>query len=202
MNTKDNPTQNTETKDVNLNETDNAGHNSQSSQAGHPEDQSEQEKELSAEEKLQAEIDSLKEQLSAANDKYVRTVAEFENYRKRSAKDRLELISTAGKEIIEGLLPTLDDCERALKVLKESDAPQSAVEGTELIYSKLEGYLRSKGVAKIEAAGKPFDTDYHEAVAQMPATDKKQKNMVIDTVQQGYTLNGKVIRFAKVVVAM
>ncbi len=152
---------------------------------------------------------SVEEQLTAklaeANDKYIRLAAEFDNYRRRVAKEKLELISTAGEDVIKGLLPVLDDCERALQVLKsstDSEAAKAAKEGTELIYNKLMGYLKSKGLAPIDAVGKELDTDFHEAVAQFPVQEAEKKNKIFDVTQQGYTLNGKVIRFAKVVVGI
>ena len=135
-------------------------------------------------------------------DDYIRLMAEFDNYRRRTAQEKLELVSTASTETIKGMLPVLDDCERALKVLLESNDSDAAKEGTELIYSKLMGYLKSKGLAVIEAIGQPFDTDLHEAVAQFPVPEEEQKGKVFDVVQTGYTLNGKVIRFAKVVVGI
>lgn len=137
-----------------------------------------------------------------ATDKYVRMAAEFDNYRRRTSKEKLELIATAGEDVIKGLLPILDDCERALNMLKESKADSSAVEGTELIMNKLFGYLKTKGVEKIEAVGKELDTDFHEAVAQFPVEDQEKKNKIIDVVQQGYMLHDKVIRYAKVVVGV
>ena len=152
---------------------------------------------------------SVEEQLTAklaeANDKYIRLAAEFDNYRRRVAKEKLDLISTAGEDVIKGLLPVLDDCERALQVLEsstDSEAAKAAKEGTELIYNKLMGYLKSKGLAPIEAVGKDLDTDFHEAVAQFPVQEAEKKNKIFDVTQQGYTLNGKVIRFAKVVVGI
>jgi molecular chaperone GrpE len=108
----------------------------------------------------------------------------------------------ASTETIKGLLPVLDDCERALKVLLESNDSDAAKEGTELIYNKLMSYLKSKGLAVIESFGQPFDTDLHEAVAQFPVQEEEKKGKVFDVVQTGYTLNGKVIRFAKVVVGI
>lgn len=149
-----------------------------------------------------SELDTVKGQLAEVNDKYIRLVAEFDNYRRRTAKERLELIGSAGEDVLRGFLPVMDDCERAIKLLRESEAAKDSIDGIELIYRKLEGYLRSKGMAKIDAQGKEFDTDFHEAVAQMPAQDKKQKNKVIDVIQQGYTLNGKVVRYAKVVIGI
>lgn len=146
------------------------------------------------------EIASLKEKCDNLNDKYIRLAAEYDNYRRRTAKERLDLIATASEDFVKGILPVLDDCERAIATIKDSDDTDAAKEGTELIYKKLLDFLKSKGVEKIAAKGVDFDTDYHEAVAQMPVQDKKQKNKVYDVVQEGYTLNGKVIRYAKVVV--
>lgn len=149
------------------------------------------------------EVEKLRQQLGETNDKYIRLMAEFDNYRRRTAKERLELIDTAGKGILEGFLPVVDDCERALEMLRKSEADPAAVEGTELIYNKLVAYLKSKGLNKMEnVVGADFDTDFHEAVAQFPAQDPAMKNKVIDVVQQGYTLGGKVVRFAKVVVGI
>lgn len=148
------------------------------------------------------ETDTLRAELEAANDKYLRLMAEFDNYRRRTARERLELIETADKEVLTGFLPVVDDCERALDTLRNSEASEAAIEGTELILNKLMSYLKSKGVEKIDAKGKPFNTDEHEAVAQFPAPAPEQKNRVIDVTQNGYTLRGKVIRYAKVVVGI
>lgn len=176
-----------------------------------------EEKKMSRKEKKEktkiAELESKIEELESKNaelenktakdrDDYIRLMAEFDNYRRRTAQEKLDLVSTASTETIKGMLPVLDDCERALKVLLESDDSDAAKEGTELIYSKLMSYLKSKGLAVIEAIGQPFDTDLHEAVAQFPVPEEEQKGKVFDVVQTGYTLNGKVIRFAKVVVGI
>ena len=160
-------------------------------------------------EELQAKISQLEETLARTEetiakdkDDYLRLMAEFDNYRRRTSQEKLELVSMASTETIKGLLPVLDDCERALKVLLESNDSDAAKEGTELIYSKLMGYLKTKGLAVIEAQDKDFDTDLHEAVAQFPVQEEEKKGKVFDVVQTGYTLNGKVIRFAKVVVGI
>lgn len=151
---------------------------------------------------LENKITALEETIAKDKDDYLRLMAEFDNYRRRTSQEKLELVSMASTDTIKGLLPILDDCERALKVLLESDDSDAAKEGTELIYSKLMGYLKSKGLAVIEALDQPFDTDLHEAVAQFPVQEEDKKGKVFDVVQTGYTLNGKVIRFAKVVVAI
>ena len=151
---------------------------------------------------LEKKVAELEEKTAKEKDDYLRLMAEFDNFRKRTSQEKLELVSMASMDTIKGLLPVLDDCERALKVLLESDDSDAAKEGTELIYSKLMGYLKTKGLAVIEAMGKDFDTDLHEAVAQFPVQEEDQKGKVFDVVQTGYTLNGKVIRFAKVVVGI
>ena len=153
-------------------------------------------------EELEGRIAELEEKVAKDKDDYSRLMAEFDNYRRRTSQEKLEIVSMASTETIKGLLPVLDDCERALKVLLESNDSDAAKEGTELIYSKLMNYLKSKGLAVIEAAGQPFDTDLHEAVAQFPVQEEEKKGKVFDVVQTGYTLNGKVIRFAKVVVGI
>ena len=148
------------------------------------------------------QIKQMEARVAEVSDKYIRLAAEFDNYRRRTAKERLELISTASEDVIKGFLPILDDCERALQVLKQSDSNEAAIEGTELIYNKLMNFLKSKGLAVIEAQGKELDTDFHEAVAQFPVQESDKKNKIIDVVQQGYLLNEKVIRYAKVVVGV
>lgn len=153
-------------------------------------------------EELEKKVAELENQVAKDKDDYIRLMAEFDNYRRRTSQEKLELVSMASTDTIKGLLPILDDCERALKVLQESNDSNAAKEGTELIYNKLMSYLKSKGLAMIEAMGQPFDTDLHEAVAQFPVPEEDQKGKVFDVVQTGYTLNGKVIRYAKVVVGI
>lgn len=149
----------------------------------------------------ESEIAQLRGQLEKEHNDYLRLMAEFETFRRRSAEERLNLISSASAETIKGLLPVLDDCERALELLDKS-GDEAAKEGTNLIFTKLLGYLKTKGLAVIEAKGSDFDTDFHEAVTQFPAPDESLKGKVIDVVQTGYTLSGKVLRYAKVVVGV
>ena len=153
-------------------------------------------------EELEKKTAELEEKVAKDRDDYIRLMAEFDNFRRRTSQEKLELVSMASTDTIKGLLPVLDDCERALKVLMESNDSDAAKEGTELIYNKLISYLKTKGLAVIEAMNQTFDTDLHEAVAQFPVQDEEQKGKVFDVVQTGYTLNGKVIRFAKVVVGI
>jgi molecular chaperone GrpE len=141
-------------------------------------------------------------QAAEAQDKYLRLAAEFDNYRRRTSKEKLDLVKSAGEDILKGMLPVLDDCERAIKQLEQTEASTFEKEGTGLIYSKLLSYLKNCGLEEIEVAGKEFDTDFAEAVAQLPVEDSKQKGTVLEVIQKGYTLGGKVIRFAKVVVGV
>lgn len=144
-------------------------------------------------EKMQAEIRDLK-------DKYLRQVAEFENFRKRSARERIELIQTAGREVIQSLLESLDDCDRAEKQLQGADNIATVKEGVQLVFSKLRSTLQSKGLKAMQSIGTDFDPDKHEAITEIPAPNAELKGKVIDEVEKGYYLNDKIIRFAKVVV--
>lgn len=165
-----------------------------------------EEKELKKEkgriEELEKQVKELSDKVAKEKDDYLRLMAEFDNFRRRTSQEKLDLVSVASEETIKGLLPVLDDCERAIAALKDSTDSTAAKEGTELIYNKLTAYLKSKGLAPIEAKDQPFDTDVHEAVAQMPVQEDEKKGKIFDVVQTGYTLNGKVIRFAKVVVGI
>lgn len=149
---------------------------------------------------LRTKISDLEAGIAKEKDDYIRLMAEFENYRRRSAAERLELINTASEKIILEILPILDDCERAFKALGDSADCASAKEGTELIYNKLLNILKAKGLKEIETEGKAFDTTFMEAVAQFPVQEEEKKGLVYDTVQKGYILGEKVIRYAKVVV--
>lgn len=151
------------------------------------------------EEEFKKKIEAVEGALAKEKDDYIRLMAEFETFRRRSSEDRLSLISSAAADTIKGLLPVLDDCERALEILEKS-SDEAAKEGTSLIYTKLMDYLKTKGLTRIEAKGEDFNTDFHEAVTQFPAPSEELKGKVIDVVQTGYLLNGKVLRYAKVVV--
>ena len=150
---------------------------------------------------LEARIAEYEEKQASDKNDYLRLMAEFETFRRRTAEDKLNLVTSAAADTIKGLLPTLDNFERAVKMLENSPDP-AALEGTKLIYENMMSFLRSKGLAIIEAVGKDFDTDFHEAVAQFPAQEEAQKGKVMDVAQTGYTLNGKIIRYAKVVVGI
>ena len=131
---------------------------------------------------------------------YLRLMAEFDTFRRRTAEEKLELVKSASADTIKGLLPVLDDCEIALAQMEKTEGNEAAVEGVQLIFNKLMGYLKTKGLERIEAKGEAFDTELHEAVTLFPAPSEDLKGKVIDVAQTGYTLGGKVLRFAKVIV--
>lgn len=156
-------------------------------------------KEERKESELKKQVTELTDKLAKEKDDYIRLMAEFETFRRRSAEDRLSLTASAAADTVKGMLPVLDACERAMEMLASS-ADKAAIEGTNLIYNKLMDYLKTKGLDKIEAKGEKFDTDLHEAVTQIPAPAEDLKGKVVDVIQTGYTFNGKVLRYAKVVV--
>lgn len=149
---------------------------------------------------LEEELAKSKAEIDSKKNDYLRLMAEFDTFRRRSAEEKLSLVTSASAETIKGLLPVLDDCEIALAQLEKSSDSDAAKEGTQLIFNKLMAYLKSKGLERIEAKGQDFDTEFHEAVTTFPAPDETQKGKVIDVVQTGYTLGGKVLRYAKVIV--
>ena len=138
--------------------------------------------------------------LALEKDKFLRLFAEFENYKKRTTKERIDLFKTAGREVIAALLPVVDDFERAISNNEDSEDVVAIKEGFSLIYNKYTGILKTKGLKPMEAKGEVFDPEVHEAVANMPTEDKKLKGKIIDDVEKGYLLNDKVLRYAKVVV--
>ncbi len=164
------------------------------SSAGHG--QKKKTKKTSAQKKLEA----LQEKYDELNDKYMRLYSEFDNYRKRTAKERIELQKSASREVILDILPVVDDLERAIQSFEEHNLSEEAKKGIELIYNKLMNILRQKGLQEIEAKEQAFDTDFHEAITNIPAPKEELKGKIVDVIQKGYTLNGKVIRYAKVVV--
>lgn len=147
----------------------------------------------------QEKLQEMGEKFAEMNDKYVRLYSEYENYRKRTNTEKADLIINGCKDTVKAILPVVDDMERALQAMPEGE---SAKEGVQLIYNKLMNILSQKGVKPIEAKGQKFDENLHEAVTQFPAADESQKGMVVDVVEKGYYLNDKVLRYAKVVVAI
>ncbi len=142
----------------------------------------------------------LEEQLAELNDKYLRLFSDFDNYRKRTAKERIELAKTAGEDFFKAVLPVLDDFERGLKAMNEAADVNALKEGVDLIYNKLNNTLTAKGLEPLTSIGNTFDADIHEAITNIPAPSEDMKGKVIDEVERGYALNGKVIRYAKVIV--
>lgn len=153
----------------------------------------------SVDEKTQT-IADLQKKVEELNDKYLRLFSEFDNYRKRTLKERIDLSRTASEEVIVSLLTVLDDFERAQKAFETTDNIDVLKEGLQLIYTKFRNILTQKGLKEMNASGEVFDTDFHEAITQIPAPSEDMKNKVLDEVEKGYLLNDKVIRYAKVVI--
>jgi len=146
------------------------------------------------------EIAELKTQVGELKDKYLRAFAEFENYKKRSVREKLELMKTAAQDTMSGLLPVLDDFDRAKKAADAVDSEEQFSEGVELLYHKLYNVLKAQGLEPMESTGNPFDPELHEAITEIPAPSEDLKGKIIDTVEKGYKLKDKIIRYAKVVV--
>ncbi|MGJ0747507.1 nucleotide exchange factor GrpE [Bacteroides thetaiotaomicron] len=163
-------------------------------------DQAEETAPLTHEEQLEKELEDAQAVIEEQKDKYLRLSAEFDNYRKRTMKEKAELILNGGEKSISSILPVIDDFERAIKTMETAKDVKAVKEGVELIYNKFMATLAQNGVKVIETKDQPLDTDYHEAIAVIPAPSEEQKGKILDCVQTGYTLNDKVIRHAKVVV--
>ena len=163
-------------------------------------DQAEEAAPLTHEEQLEKELEDAQAVIEEQKDKYLRLSAEFDNYRKRTMKEKAELILNGGEKSISSILPVIDDFERAIKTMETAKDVKAVKEGVELIYNKFMAVMAQNGVKVIETKDQPLDTDYHEAIAVIPAPSEEQKGKILDCVQTGYTLNDKVIRHAKVVV--
>lgn len=149
----------------------------------------------------ESELEKLKTELASYKDKYIRTVAEFDNFKRRNAKERIELMQTAGRDVITELLDVLDDCERAQQTLEKAGLAEAAEwEGVKLVFNKLKSKLQNRGLKAMEVVNQVFDADLHEAVTEIPAPQEEMKGKIIDEVVKGYLLNDKVIRHPKVVV--
>lgn len=198
-----------EEKDTQVNDQENIKTNCQSDKsaaAGQPEEKPELSSEqpevtLESEQPSESEVDALKAELSEQKDKFLRLMAEFDNYRRRTAKEKMELIQTAGKDVIVSLLDVLDDCDRAEKQLSEESTDlESQKKGILLVFSKIRKSLEAKGLKVMESIHADFDVEKHEAITEIPAPTEELRGKVLDEVQKGYYLNEKIIRFAKVVV--
>ena len=157
--------------------------------------------EQTVEEQLANMLEEAQQMVREEKDKYLRLSAEFDNYRKRTLKEKAELIKNGGEKTLTAILPVLDDFERALKNMETSEETKAMKEGVELIFNKFQKILGQEGLQKIETEGKEFDTDFHEAIALIPAPSEDLKGKILDCVQTGYMLNEKVIRHSKVAVA-
>ena len=146
------------------------------------------------------EIEELKAQVEEQKDRYLRLSAEFDNYRKRTLKERSDMLKTVNGDTLSGMLPVLDDLERAMQSMEKATDLAAVREGVVLIYSKLQEFLKNKGVVEIDAMNQVFDTDLHEAITKIPAPSEDLKGKVVDVIQKGYKIDTKVIRYAKVVV--
>ena len=146
------------------------------------------------------EIVALQKELTESQDKYLRLAAEFDNYRKRTFREKTELLQTAGESLLKGILPVVDDFERGLEIAAKAEDMDAVIDGMELIYSKLKDFLATNGVKDIQAMDEPFDADLHEAVTKIPVPSEDQKGIIVDVIQKGYMLNNKVIRYPQVIV--
>lgn len=178
-----------------------AASESQEPETQETQDTAEEEKELTVEEKLGIELEEAQKLIDEQKDKYLRLSAEFDNFRKRTLKEKAELIKNGGEKTISAILPILDDFERALQNMEKAEDVKAVAEGVELIFQKFHKILSQEGLEEMKPIGETFDTDFHEAIALVPAPSENQKGKVLDCVQTGYKLNDKVIRHAKVVVA-
>ena len=171
-------------------------------QEGQAQQTEEQEQPVQEEPTTEEQLEKAKEEIAELNDRLLRKIAEFDNYRKRTLKEKTELILNGGEKIITAILPVLDDMERALKNMQDAEDVKALAEGVELIFKKFLDILEKQGVKPIEATGADFDVDLHEAIAQLPAPEESLKGKVLDSTKTGYTLNEKVIRHSQVVVGL
>ncbi len=162
--------------------------------------ESQQQSDNIAQNDAEAALHKAQDELKDSKDKYLRLYAEFDNYKKREAKEKRELIKTAGQDIVRDLLPVLDDIQRANKTLESDNNLETYAGGAKLIFDKFQRALQQKGLKPIESIGKPFDVEFHEAIAEIPVAETEEKGKIVDEVESGYTLNDAIIRYAKVVV--
>jgi molecular chaperone GrpE len=145
-------------------------------------------------------LDALKKEIEEQKEKFIRLYADFDNFKRRNAKERVELIQTAGKEVIQSMLEVLDDCERAEKQMNQSTDLKQISEGIGLVFSKFRNILQSRGLKEMKSIGETFNPDFHEAITEISVQDENMKGKIVDEVEKGYTLNDKIIRFSKVVI--
>jgi molecular chaperone GrpE len=148
----------------------------------------------------QSELETLRNELQEQKDKFVRLYAEFDNFKRRNARERVELTQTAGKEVISSLLEVLDDCDRAERQMHSSDDISQIRQGVQLVFNKLRASLQGRGLKEMKSIGEPFNPDFHEAITEIPVQDTSMDGKIVDEVEKGYYLHDKIIRFSKVVV--
>lgn len=170
-----------------------------SKEDGHLSDNLSEQEELLSEQVID-EVETLEQKYEELNNNHLRLHAEFDNYRKRTLKEKMEIIKAGGERVLSDMIPLIDDFERALETVQEADNKEAIIRGLELIYNKFINFLNQNGVKEIQALGEKFDADKFEAVTTVPAQDDSQKDVVIDCIQKGYILNDKVLRFPKVIV--
>ena len=164
------------------------------------EDKEKSSKKSDKKDKKKSKAEDFEQKYTDVNDKYMRLTAEFDNFRKRSLKEKMELVKSAGEDILINILPVMDNFERAIKSMDDESKEGAVKEGIEIIYNNFKEFLSQRGIKEIEAVGNDFNTDMHEAITKIPAPKKDRKGKVIDVIEKGYELHGKVIRFAKVVI--
>ncbi|MGM0477724.1 MAG: nucleotide exchange factor GrpE [Bacteroidota bacterium] len=199
---KNNQEESIENTETQVKDAENNAHQDSEAKAKNPDDKTNDDKQDHQDSKTEEKdpIQELESKYNELNDKYLRLYSDFDNFRKRTIKEKGELISSASGEIMKDLLAVLDDFERALESNATSEDPANMKEGFELIYNKFKNILTSKGLEPMDSKGKPFDLDHHEAVTNIPAQEEEDKGKVMDVIEKGYFLNDKVLRYAKVVV--
>jgi molecular chaperone GrpE len=191
--------ENHQTNNMNQEETDNK--NQETEKMTDPEiNQTAEPEEISTENEIVDKEEAYQKQINELQDKYIRLMAEFDNFRKRSLKERMELLKSAGEDVLVNILPVIDDFERGLDAIEKSSDIEAVKQGIQLIYNKFKDFLVQRGVKEIDARTQDFNVDIHEAITKIPAPEENLKGKVVDVIQKGYYLNDKVIRYAKVVV--
>ena len=181
-------------------ETEEAKEAEEAEEAEEIEDMAEEKGSKKKKKKKEKKLEDLQYQLSELNEKYIRLAAEYDNYRRRTLKEKMELAKTGGEKVLLNLLPVIDDFERALKSVETAENIDAVKKGIELIFGKFIDFLTNQGVKEIDALHQEFDTDVHEAVTKTPAPSEELKGKIVDVIEKGYYLNDKVIRFAKVII--
>jgi molecular chaperone GrpE len=183
-----------------MNSTEKANEQNEQSTENSANEQEQDYAELNTVDEKESKINELQSKVDELNDRYLRLYSEFDNFRKRTSKERIELIQTAGEDVFKLLLPVIDDFERAIKSNAETTDIKAVNDGVQLIFNKLKLSLTQKGLEEMKAIGEPFNSDLHEAITSTPAASEDMKGKIVEELEKGYSLNGKIIRFAKVII--